>query len=66
MKDDYLKYAKQILEIVGTPYNEPVLKTKEFINNSVGPRASQRVLPRQKENERAVCARTADAVSDCK
>ena len=27
MKENYLKYAKQILEIIGTPYNEPVLKT---------------------------------------
>jgi hypothetical protein len=24
MTEDYLKYAKQILEIVGTPYNEPI------------------------------------------
>jgi hypothetical protein len=27
MKEDYLKYAKQILEIVGTPYNESNIKT---------------------------------------
>ncbi len=27
MKENYLKYTKQILEIIGTPYNEPVLKT---------------------------------------
>ena len=27
MKENYLKYAKQILEIIGTPYNEPILKT---------------------------------------
>ena len=30
MNNDYLEYAKQILEIVGTPYNEPILKTKEL------------------------------------
>jgi hypothetical protein len=31
MQEDYLKHAKQILEIIGTPFNEPILK-KENLN----------------------------------